>query len=69
MSISGSLYLCFKLANMLLKASLKNANWILVKEIMRFISSIDPADFENGDVFEIGGEQLSPQPSIMFSIG
>lgn len=42
----------FKLANMLLKASLKNGDWNLVKEIMRFISSIDPADFDNGDVFD-----------------
>lgn len=37
---------------MLLKASLKNGDWNLVKEIMRFISSIDPADFDSGEVFE-----------------
>lgn len=46
---------------MLLKASLKNGDWNLVKEIMRFISSIDPADFENGDVFDFQtSEHQSP---------
>ena len=57
---------------MLLKASLKNGNWNLVKEIMRFISSIDPADFENtnGDVFDFNEpkqftqqQQQSPTPA------
>lgn len=52
------------MANQLLKASLKNGHWSLVKEIMRFISSIDPADFENGamlmsDVFDF----RDPPPS------
>lgn len=47
---------------MLLKASLKNGDWNLVKEIMRFISSIDPADFEN-DVFDFQPDPNSTNKS------
>lgn len=36
---------------MLLRAALKSCEWDLIKEIIRFLSSIDPADLEN-DVFE-----------------
>lgn len=41
------LKLCQKFANMLLKASLKSCEWNLVKEIIRFLSAIDPDDLEN----------------------
>jgi hypothetical protein len=40
---------------MLLRDCLKNNEWNLVKEIMRFISSIDPADFEN-EVFDLDND-------------
>ena len=41
------LKLCQKYANMLLKASLKSCEWDLVKEIIRFLSAIDPNDLED----------------------
>jgi RAB6A-GEF complex partner protein 1 len=46
-----SLKVCEDLANMLLRACLKNCVWDLIQEIIRFLTSIDPADLEN-DIFE-----------------
>ena len=46
-----SLKVCEELANMLLKACLKNCVWDLIQEIIRFLTSIDPADLEN-EVFD-----------------
>jgi hypothetical protein len=37
---------------MLLRAALKNCEWDLIKEIIRFLSAIDPSDLEN-DVFDL----------------
>ncbi len=41
-----NLKLCQRFANMLLKASLKSCEWDLVKEIIRFLSAIDPDDLK-----------------------
>ena len=46
-----TLKVCEDLANKLLKACLKNCVWDLIQEIIRFLTSIDPADLEN-EIFE-----------------
>lgn len=43
---------------MLLKRSLENGQWDLVREITRFLSSIDPSDYEN-EVFNYSNESQS----------
>ena len=43
---------CENFSNMLLRAALKNCEWDLIKEIIRFLSAIDPSDLEN-DVFDL----------------
>ena len=42
-----SLKVCEELASMLLRACLNNCVWDLIQEIIRFLTSIDPADLEN----------------------
>lgn len=45
--------LCKQHATMLLESALNHANWKLAKDIIRFLSSIDPFDLENGQPIAI----------------
>ncbi len=56
-----NLKLCQRFANMLLRASLKSCEWDLVKEIIRFLSAIDPDDLK-AELLDLSQKNLDASP-------